>query len=253
MLEYNRAIESIHRFITGMVENANAKGVAVGVSGGVDSALTLKLCCDALGAERVHALLMPEHAGTADDKDAEAFARELGAVIHRYSIGQVITELREITGFSSQRTLGNMKPRLRMLLLYAVANEYTLLVAGTSNKSEIMTGYFTKYGDGASDMCPIGSLYKTQVWELARALGLPRHFIEKKPTAGLWEGQTDEGEMGISYSELDRILVAMENGKDEQETHRSTGVSVELVSHVYAMVNSSAHKRITPPVAQIDP
>jgi len=246
-----KTAQVIQEFIRDAVKRAGVEGVVLGVSGGVDSALTLKLCCDAVGPSNVHAVLMPENGVTKDDQDASELIEQLGAQRHRYEIGEVVNLVREMTGFRKQRTIANIKPRVRMMLLYAIANEMHLLVAGTSNKSEFLTGYYTKYGDGASDICPIGDLYKTQVWQLASLVGIPEKFIEKKPTAGLWEGQTDEGELGISYRELDEILYAMELGADAEEAARRTGIELNQVRRVFNMVKETRHKRMLQPIPKI--
>jgi NAD+ synthase len=138
----------------------------------------------------------------------------------------------------------NLKPRLRMASWYALAQTHGYLVAGGGNKSEILTGYFTKYGDAGVDLLPLGDLYKGQVRELARELGVPQPVIDRAPTAGLWPGQTDEGEMGLTYAELDAALAAIETG-------RSEGVEPALLSRVQGMVARTAHKRAPAPICRL--
>jgi len=128
----------------------------------------------------------------------------------------------------------NLKPRLRMLTLYYLANRLGYLVVGSGNRSELEVGYFTKYGDGGVDILPLGNLLKSEVWELARYLGIPEEIISKPPSAGLWPGQTDEGELGISYEELDRYLMSGE-------------ASAEVKQRIEALSRSSSHKRCPPP------
>ena len=149
-------------------------------------------------------------------------------------------------GDSSPTSIGNLKARARMMALYHHANENGLLVMGTSNKSETAVGYFTKYGDGGADFIPLGDLYKTEVRELAREIQVPDDLIEKPPTAGLWEGQTDEGELGIKYEELDRILLGIEMSLTDGEIVERTGMSIEAVGRVRSMVQASVHKRKRP-------
>jgi NAD+ synthase len=145
---------------------------------------------------------------------------------------------------TSDLARANIKPRLRMTTLYALAQTHGYLVAGTGNKSEIAVGYFTKYGDGGVDIEPLGELYKTQVRLLAAKLGIPQTIIDRPPTAGLWEGQTDEGEMGITYEALDTTLAAIEAG--------DTGhLDPAQVARVQQMLASSAHKRSMPPVCPL--
>jgi NAD+ synthase len=138
----------------------------------------------------------------------------------------------------------NIKPRMRMAALYALAQMEGYLVAGTGNKSEIMIGYFTKYGDGGVDVEPLGDLYKWQVRQLARAVGVPQPVIDRPPTAGLWAGQTDEGEMGFTYEQVDAALVAIEQGE-------TTGVVPEILARVQKMIADSAHKRALPPICPV--
>jgi NAD+ synthase len=138
----------------------------------------------------------------------------------------------------------NLKPRLRMVTLYALAQTHGYLVAGTGNKSEMRVGYFTKYGDGGVDVEPLGDLYKWQVRALARELGVPQPVIDRPPSAGLWVGQTDEGEMGITYDELDAALAAIETGQ-------TTAMDPALLARVQGMMSDSAHKRATPPTCPV--
>jgi NAD+ synthase len=135
----------------------------------------------------------------------------------------------------------NIKPRLRMITLYYLAQSHNYLVLGSGNRTEIEVGYYTKYGDGGVDLLPLGGLYKTQVWELARELGVPQEVIDRPPTAGLWPGQTDEGEMGITYRELDRVLRAIAAGDTE-------GIDPDTLKKVQGMIERSAHKRAMPPI-----
>ena len=145
---------------------------------------------------------------------------------------------------ASNLAKANLKPRLRMLVLYYFANKLNYLVCGTGNKSEIMAGYFTKHGDGATDILPIGDLLKKEVRKLAKELGIPEHIITKPPTAGLWPGQTDEGEMGITYPELDDILERLEN-------KRKQVLPKKKVDKVKEMIKSSEHKRQGPKICYI--
>jgi NAD+ synthase len=138
----------------------------------------------------------------------------------------------------------NLKPRLRMATLYYLAQSRSYLVAGTGNKPEIVVGYFTKYGDGGVDVEPLGDLYKWQVRALARELGVPQPVIDRPPSAGLWVGQTDEGEMGITYDELDAALAAIETGQ-------TTAMDPALLARVQGMMSDSAHKRATPPTCPV--
>jgi NAD+ synthase len=137
--------------------------------------------------------------------------------------------------------VANVKVRLRMVALYYIANDRGMMVVGTSNKSERSVGYFSKYGDGAADICPLADIYKTEIYKIAEYLGVPARIIEKTPSAGLWKGQTDEGELGVTYRELDSILRALELGRDPTE-------APELVARVKHLVSSSEHKRAPVPI-----
>ncbi|MBN1812343.1 MAG: NAD(+) synthase, partial [Anaerolineae bacterium] len=139
----------------------------------------------------------------------------------------------------------NIKPRLRMVTLYYLAQSHNYLVLGSGNKTELEVGYFTKYGDGGVDLLPLGDLYKTQVWELARELGVPQVVIDRPPTAGLWPGQTDEGEMGITYAGLDRALAAIEAGD-------AAHIDLATLEKVQGMISRSAHKRALPLVGRVE-
>ncbi|MET1123849.1 MAG: NAD+ synthase [Archaeoglobaceae archaeon] len=243
----------IEEFIRDCVESAKARGVVVGVSGGVDSAVTAFLCVRALGSERVLATVMPEVGVTPEEdvRDALELCRILGIEYRYVEINEVVETFLKKLGEGSEVAKANLKPRIRMTVNYYYANSLNYLVAGTGNKSELMIGYFTKYGDGGVDFLPIGDLYKTEVWELAKFLGVPEKIVKKKPTAGLWVGQTDEGELGITYVKLDKILKALEKGYSVEEIVEKLGVSREEVEKVLGMVEASEHKRRLPPVARV--
>ena len=227
-----------HLSISGM------DGVIVGMSGGLDSSVVAKLAVDALGPEKVLAVLMPE-TSTPEEcmTDARAMAEEWGIEILDVNIKPMVDAISETLDCEEKASLGNVKSRSRMVILYHLAWEKKLLVLGTGNKSEILTGYFTKWGDGASDLCPIGDLYKTQVRKLAGKIGLPGKIIDRVPSGDLWEGQTDEAELGIDYETLDRILLGIELGMGDLDIIRSAEVSDEQVSRVRDLVSKSVHKR----------
>lgn len=246
------AKEEIISFIREKVRESGAIGVVLNLSGGIDSALVLKLCVEALGRESVHAVILPDRRQSGrDEEDATLFANSLGVHLHRYYIGGIVGEFASVTGVDDRGVLGNIKARTRMVFAYIIANSLRLLVAGTSNKSELLTGYYTKYGDGASDFCAIGDLFKTEVRELAAEMGIPPVFLEKTPSAGLWPGQSDEGEMGVTYGELDAILLAIESGEPPEQVASKTGVQQEKVGKVLGMLASSRHKRRLPDIPKM--
>lgn len=248
-----KVAERIKSFISDFVESSGADGVVVGVSGGVDSATVAFLCAEALGSDRVLALIMPERGVTPqeDVEDAREVCRIKGIHYEIIEINPFLEPFFSILGDSESIAAANIKPRVRMILNYYHANKTNRLVAGTGNRSELLVGYFTKYGDGGVDFLPIGDLYKTEVLELAKYLGIPERIVMKKPSARLWSGQTDEGEMGISYSELDAVLKALDNGMDAAQISSSTGIWPEKVRKVLKMVGESRHKREMPPVATV--
>ena len=218
---------------------AKAKGIVMGLSGGIDSCLVACLAKEAVGKNRLLALILPCHSLKNDLKDARFCARHLGIKTKIIDLSASYDKFIKIIPSAGALARANLKPRLRMTVLYYFANKLNYLVCGTGNKSELMAGYFTKHGDGATDILPIGDLLKTEVRALARALGIPSSIIDKPPTAGLWPGQTDEGEMGLSYAELDNILGRIEN-KTKQVLPK------EKISKVKRMMKKSEHKRQGP-------
>ncbi len=226
-------------WIKKQVREARAKGIVMGLSGGVDSSVVAALSKEAVGKNRVLGLFMPCHSDPGDLADAKLVARRLGIRTGRVDLSKIYDSLIKILPEGNSLSRANLKPRLRMAVLYYFANSLNYLACGTGNKSELMAGYFTKHGDGATDILPIGGLLKREVRALAQELGIPKHIIAKPPTAGLWQGQTDEGEMGISYNELDDILARMENKKKQV-------IAKEKISRVKKMIQRSAHKRQGP-------
>ncbi|ASI99505.1 NAD+ synthase [Thermococcus celer] len=245
-LDYSLAVEKLVSFIRERVKEAGASGVVVGISGGIDSATVAYLATKALGGEKVLGLIMPYYENR-DLEDAKLVCESLGIDYRVISIKPIVDEFERRVGELDVRSRGNVMARTRMVLLYAHANAMNRLVLGTSNRSEFLTGYFTKWGDGASDYAPLINLYKTEVWEVARLLGVPERIINRKPSAGLWEGQSDEDELGISYRILDEILwrlVDLGMGKDE--IANEFNVPIETVGYVEGLVKNSEHKRRLP-------
>ncbi len=253
MTDWEAVVERITNFIRDVVSRAGAEGVVVGLSGGVDSSTTAFLCVRALGRERVLGVIMPEKGVTKEEdvEDAMKICEILGIEYRYVEIGPIVKAFLNELGEGTKIAVANLKPRVRMIINYYFANSMNRLVAGTGNKSELMTGYFTKFGDGGVDFLPIGDLYKTEVFELARYLGVPERIVKKTPSSGLWVGQTDEGELGITYERLDRILKALESGVKVEEIPERCGVTEEEVKRVVELVERSKHKREMPPVARV--
>jgi len=231
--------QRISSWIRERVREAGADGVVVGLSGGVDSSVVAALARMALG-ERLLGLIMPCQSKTSDIEDARLVARRLGIKMKEIPLDPIYESFLEILPPGDRLTRANLKARLRMVTLYYYANGLNYLVAGTGNKSELSIGYFTKYGDGGVDILPLGGLLKTEVKQLARELWIPERIIEKIPSAGLWEDQTDEEEMGMSYEELDRAILAIESGD-------ASGLTSEILDKVAEMMKASRHKRQPPP------
>lgn len=236
-------IEKISKWIAERVKEAGAKGVVLGMSGGIDSSVVAVLCRRALGKNAL-ALLMPCHSEPEDMEHAKLVAKRFGIETKIIDLTETYDSIVKKLPGGDKISLANIKPRLRMLTLYYFANLHNYLVAGTSNKTEILTGYVSKYGDSAVDMEPIGDLYKNQVIELARQLDIQDEIISKTPSAGLWKGQTDEGELGIPYKDLDRILDALENNS-------TGGLDPGKVRKVKDMIRKSRHKREVPPICRL--
>lgn len=249
----SHAVETIAQFLRSHALGGGREGVVVGLSGGIDSALVARLARDALGAAHVLGVLLPD-ALTPETliSETEEYGRGLGIETRTVPIGpierSVTTALPDVT---DRVTLGNAWARIRMIVLYSIARERHRLVAGTGNKSELLLGYFTKYGDGGVDLLPIGDLYKTQIRTLAEQLGLPSAIRERAPTAGFWPGQTDEGELGVPYVEIDPVLRGLEELRGEAEIVERTGIPAGTVRAIVARLDQNRHKRRLPPVAKL--
>ncbi len=243
---HERLIEGIKSYF----KKSGLDGVVVGVSGGIDSALTLKLAVDALGAEKVAAISMPEIglSSKTNQDHAKQLCKALGVKFFVQPINQFLGEFHNLVWSPSKIATQNTKARIRAVLLYNFANSANTLVLGTSNRSEILLGYGTKYGDLAADLEVIGDLYKEEVFALADYLGLPKEIIEKAPSAELFPGQTDEAELGASYSQIDPILMRMEMGAEKLIER---GVNPTLFYNIQKRIEKNKHKSEMPPVITI--
>lgn len=230
----NALMRKAVRWMRSYVAKAGARGIVFGLSGGIDSSLVGALAKAAVGRNAL-GLIMPCHSDPGDERDARLVARKFGIRTHKVDLSDTYDTLVRTLPEADRVTMANIKARLRMTVLYYFANKLNYIVAGATNKSELMVGYFTKHGDGGSDILPIGDILKRDVRKMAWAIGVPQKIIEKAPSAGLWTGQTDEGEMGITYDELDAVLAGELRNR-------------ELKRKVTHMISRSEHKRKGPVV-----
>ena len=243
----------IRDFIKTYVENSGCKSIVLGLSGGIDSAVIAQLCSGAIGKKNTKCVFLPDDATPdLDIKHQELFVKKFDLSCEKKDITYLIQNMEsKCIVKPNDYALANIKARTRMILLFEYANMNRSLVCGTSNKSEILVGYFTKYGDGGVDIMPIADLYKTQVWELARYLKIPDDLISKPPTAGLSKGQTDEKDLQICYKNLDKILAGLEQKMDIGEIANIVGVKKFDVERVKKMRIRSQHKRRMPLIPKI--
>lgn len=240
--------KQITAFIKKTVKVANKEKVVIGLSGGIDSSLVATLAVEALGHNYVHGVIMPYKTSSEENvTDAINLSHKLGIEVSMVNITNIVDAyssflIQEV----SQKRKGNIMSRVRMSILYDYADVHNALVIGTTNYTELLLGYFTKYGDGGVDFEPIADLYKREVVELARYLGVNERIIEKKPTADLWVGQTDEGELGMTYKEMDEILSYLNRGVIGENEAYLKNYSKEQVDRVKFMILNSEHKRNTP-------
>ncbi|HHV71078.1 MAG TPA: NAD(+) synthase [Clostridia bacterium] len=237
-MDPKKEVEKIVDWLITKVNNAGAKGLVFGLSGGIDSCLLAALCQKAY-PQNILGIIMPCHSNPQDREDALLMAETFSIPVKEVDLSPVYDQLLNQLSVapeernSKELALANIKPRLRMNVLYYYASINSYLVAGAENRSELYIGYFTKYGDGGADLFPIAHLVKTQVKEIARYLGIPQEIINKPPSAGLWPGQTDEKELGFTYEELDNYILT---GKGDEKAKEK----------IMKMHRNSEHKRKMP-------
>jgi len=229
------------------ISDTNSKGVIFGLSGGIDSAVIAYLCHNAI-KEKTLALIMPDSkiSPESETNDALKIVDELGLEYKLLDINSVHKEFNMILE-PNDRSLGNLRARIRMNIIYYYANLKNLVALGSSDKSEFNIGYFTKFGDGAADILPIVSLYKTQVREMARHLGIDENIITKKSSPHLWPNHEAEHEIGLEYEQIDSILYCILDKKlSLEETTKESQIDIENVKKIYKMYQKSEHKRVNP-------
>jgi len=241
-MDYQKLTDKLVSWVRDKVEAAGGKGAVLGLSGGLDSSVAAVLSHRTFPEDTL-ALVIPCHSSKEDIEHANLLASRFSIPTQTVALDQTYDTLLKVLpddkdSQASRLAQANLKARLRMLSLYYFANRLNYLVVGSSNRDELTLGYFTKYGDGGVDIQPLGSLLKGQVRELAEFLGIPQAIIDKPASAGLWEGQTDEEELGLSYYQIDRYLAS---GK----------ASALVKKRLETMIASSQHKRQSPPVAEL--
>jgi NAD+ synthase len=242
----------LEKFLLDETRNAGFSRGVVGLSGGVDSAVTAYLAAGALGRDNVRAVLMPYKTSSRESlADAQLVLDALGIPSETVDITPMVDPCLGAMCVDDRLRAGNIMARQRMIILYDISAREQALVLGTSNKTEFVLGYGTLFGDMASAINPLGDLYKTQVWQLAAALGVPLRIVEKEPTADLWSGQTDEGELGFSYREVDRLLFAMIDERRSEQELEVMGFDGRFVRTVQTMIKRSQFKRRPPVIAKV--
>jgi NAD+ synthase len=244
-LQPDLAVTTLESFIRDAIQTASAKGVVVGLSGGVDSALAAALATRALGADAVHAFFLPYRTSNPDSaKDAAGVASSLGLELRTIDISPMVDAYFERYETEADRVRrGNKMSRERMGILFDQAKKLGCLVLGTSNKTEILLGYSTIFGDNASSLNPLGDLYKQQVWQLSRHLGIPDEVVAKSPTADLWPGQTDEKELGLEYAIADDVLFLMFDWGLEPDEVLELGYPAAAVERITRLEQQNRFKR----------
>jgi len=254
-LDEQKSVEIICNFIKSKLEESKSEGLVIGLSGGIDSSVVAYLCANVVEIDKILGIILPSETTSSEDiEDAVAVAENLGIKYKILHIDELIKPFPQLCPECSNSELanGNLKARIRMMILYYHSNSMNRLVAGTGNRTELLIGYFTKYGDGGVDILPIGDLYKTDVKKIANYLGIPKNIIEKAPTAGLWAGQTDEEELGIKYELLDKILYLMMDEKlSTEEIAQILEIPQDEVLRIKNRVKISKHKLSSPSIAEI--
>ncbi len=256
MNKLNLNLKEVHNelveFLRENFKKAGFSKAVLGLSGGIDSALVAYLLRDALGKENVLAIMMPYKSSNPDSLNhAKLVIEDLKINFKTIEITDMIDAYFKNEKEATSLRMGNKMARERMSILFDYSSKENALVVGTSNKTEIYLGYSTQFGDSACALNPIGDLYKTNIWDLSRYLKIPNELIEKKPSADLWEGQTDEQEMGLTYKEADQVLYRMLEENKTVEEVLAEGFNKDLVDNIVRRMNRSEYKRRMPLIAKI--
>lgn len=248
--ELESARSEVIAYIRERMTDSGADGVVIGMSGGVDSTLTTALAVEAVGSDNVLGLALPfKKTDSQRTNEAETIADGLGIDFQKPSVRPILDLFEDVVApkiapNGDRRTIGNVVARLRMICLYYAANAGNRIVVGTTNRSELLLGYFTKYGDGAADLYPIGDLYKTEVRDLADYIGLPRRIVYKDPTAGLWTGQSDQEDLGAPYEVIDPVLRSLvDRNHSIGVTRKRLDLRRETVEDIAVQYYDTVHKR----------
>ncbi len=252
-IDLDRAITTIKRFLTGKMLQSGMQGYVLGLSGGIDSAVSAALAVAAVGPEKVLAVIMPyKTSSEASVKDARTLIDQLGIKHREVDISPMIDAYYEKITEDNRLRAGNKMARERMAVLFDIAHESGRLVLGTGNRTEIALGYTTWYGDSACSVNPNGQLYKTEIRSVAAHLGVPQEIIKKPPSADLWVDQTDESEIGVTYDQIDSILErVIDDGVHSMKQLTEDGFNPTDVSRVVSLVNRNSFKRKMPDIAPL--
>lgn len=252
-LDLRTVKRKVVEFIKSEVSESEADGVVLGISGGIDSAVTAYLCVEALGNRRVTGLIMPDMRVTPEEdiSDSRILVKELCIETKTIDIAPVHNAFMKSVK-ANRLAEGNLRARIRMSLLYYHANLMNCLVVGTGDRSELLLGYFTKYGDGGVDLLPIADIYKTEVRKLGEALGVNRHIIMKKSSPRLWPGQLAESEIGLPYEVIDQIFkLGMEEGESHSDIAAHLNLTQQTVEDIFSKHRASEHKRRMPEICKL--
>lgn len=242
--------ERIVRFIKEKVKEAKAKGALVGLSGGLDSSLLAVLAKKALG-KRAFFLNINFSNFDSNQKNISLLEKQFKIKVKKFNFSKIYQKFLKALPKGDKLSRGNLKPRLRMSIFYYFANLKNLLVLGSSNKSELEIGYFTKFGDSGADIFPLGDLFKTEIIEMAKRLSLPEKIIKTKPSANLWPGQSDEKELGLDYQKIDTILKLVKQGFKEKEISFFSGIKREKIKETLERKRKNLHKLAFPPICKL--